>query len=151
MMKTLLVGVWACLITLVASYEASSVMRARANRPAQASASASESRKSKEINVPIIRDGQVKGYVVAQFSYVVDLVVAKTLPVPPEAIFVDETFRYIYDDEKIDFTHLDKLELNKLTSTLMQKVNARMKADVITDIGVIECTYLLNAEAKPKT
>jgi hypothetical protein len=150
MIKTLFVGVWACLITLAASYEASSLMRARANRPAVAAASASEPRKSKEINVPIIRDGAVKGYVVAQFSYVVDLTVAKNLPVPPEAIFVDETFRYIYDDEKIDFVHLDKLELNKLTTTLMQKVNARMKADVITDIGVIECTYLLNSEAKPK-
>ena len=150
MIKTLFVGVWGCLIALAASYETSSVMRARANRPAQIAATASEPRKSKEINVPIIRDGMVKGYVVAQFSYVVDLAVLKTLPVPPEAILIDESFRYIYDDEKIDFVHLDKLELNKLTTTLMQKVNARMKADVITDIGVIECTYLLNSEAKPK-
>jgi hypothetical protein len=149
MIKTLLVGVWACLIALAANYEASSLMLASANRPAHAAAaSAQESRKSKEINVPIIRAGAVEGYVVAQFSYVVDLAVVKTLPVPPEAIFVDEAFRYIYNDEKIDFTHMDKLELNKLTSTLMQKVNARMKADVITDVGVIECAYLLNAEAK---
>ena len=150
MMKTLFVGVWACLIALAASYETSSVMRARANRPAQSAVIASEPRKSKEINVPIIRDGMVKGYVVAQFSYVVDLTVLKTLPVPPEAILIDESFRYIYDDEKIDFTHLDKIGLSKLTSILMQKVNERMKADVITDIGVIECTYLLNSEAKPK-
>ena len=148
MIKTLLVGVWACLIALAANYEASSLMLAHANRPPQPASSAFEPRKSKEINVPIIRAGAVEGYVVAQFSYVVDLAVLKTLPVPPEAIFVDETFRYIYDDEKIDFTHMDKLELNKLTSTLMQKVNARMKADVITDVGVIECAYLLNAEAK---
>ncbi len=148
MMKTLFIGVWGCLIALAASYETSSVMRARANRPVQIVVAASEPRKSKEINVPIIRDGMVKGYVVAQFSYVVDLAVLKTLPVPPEAIFVDETFRYIYDDEKIDFTHMDKLELSKLTSTLMQKVNARMKADVITDVGVIECSFLLNTEAK---
>ena len=98
--------------------------------------------------MPIIRAGAVEGYVVAQFSYIVDLAVLKTLPAPPEAIFVDEAFRYIYNDEEIDFTHMDKLELSKLTSTLMQKVNARMKADVITDVGVIECAYLLNAEAK---
>jgi hypothetical protein len=148
MIKTLLVGVWACLIALAANYEASSLMLAHANRPPQSASSAFEPRKSKEINVPIIRAGAVEGYVVAQFSYVVDLAVVKTLPVPPEAIFVDEAFRYIYNDEKIDFTHMDKLELNKLTSTLMQKVNARMKADVITDVGVIECAYLLNAEAK---
>jgi hypothetical protein len=150
MIKTLFVGVWACLITLAASYETSNFLRARANQPAQPAVSASEPRKSKEINVPIIRDGAVKGYVVAQFSYVVDAAVAKTLPVPPEAIFVDEAFRYIYDDETLNFTHIDRIELKKLTSALMEKVNARMKAAVIIDIGVIECTYLLNSEAKPK-
>jgi hypothetical protein len=148
--KTLFVGVWACLVTLAASYETTSLIRDRANRPAQLSASAFESRKSREINVPIIRDGVVRGYVVAQFSYVVDLAVAKTLPTPPEAYFVDETFRYIYDDESLNFQHLDKIGLEKLTSTLMQKVNARLKAQVISDVGVVECSYLLNTEAKAK-
>jgi hypothetical protein len=148
--KTLFVGIWACLVTLAASYEAASLMQARANRPVVVVAGPSEPRRSKEINVPVIRDGVVKGYVVVQLSYVVDLVVARTLPVPPEAIFADETFRFIYDDERIDFTHLDKIQLSKLTSNIMKNVNARMKADVITDVGVIECTFLLNAEAKPK-
>ena len=41
----------------------------------------SETRKTKEINMPIIRDGAVKGYVVTQLSYVVDVAVAKKLPV----------------------------------------------------------------------
>ena len=150
MIKTLFIGVWACLITLAASYETSNWMRARASRPTEAPAASSEARKSKEINVPVIRDGAVKGYVVVQFNYVVDTVVAKTLPIPPEAIFVDEAFHYIYDDDKIDFAHLDKLQLGKLTSTVMRKVNARMKAEVIIDVGVIECTFLLNSEAKQK-
>ena len=30
------------------------------------------------------------------------------------------------------------------------RVNTRMKANVITDMGVLECNFLLNAEAKPK-
>ena len=150
MIKTLFVGVWACLVTLAASYETTSLIRDRANRPAQLSASAFESRKSREINVPIIRDGVVRGYVVAQFSYVVDLAVAKTLPIPPEAVFVDEAFRYIYDDDQIDFPHLEKIQLSKLAATLMQKVNDRMRAQVITDVGVVECSYLLNTEAKAK-
>jgi hypothetical protein len=150
MIKTLFVGVWACLITLAASYEATIYLQARANHPASAAAAPSEARKSKEINVPIIRDGAVKGYVVAQFSYVVDLAVEKTLPVPPESYFVDEAFRYIYSDEKIDFSHLDKLELGKLTQTLRQRVNARVNAEVLTDVGIVECTYLLNSEAKSK-
>jgi hypothetical protein len=150
MIKTLFIGVWACLITLAASYETTGLMRARAARPTLAALGAVETRKSKEMNVPIIRDGMVKGYVVAQFSYVVDLAVADTLPIPPDAVFVDEAFRYIYDDDKIDFPHLEKIELGKLAATVMQKVNERMKARVIADVGVIECTYLLNTEAKSK-
>jgi hypothetical protein len=150
MIKTLFIGVWACLITLAASYETTSLMRARAARPTLAALGAVETRKSKEMNVPIIRDGMVKGYVVAQFSYVVDLAVANTLPIPPDAVFVDEAFRYIYDDDKVDFPHLEKIELGKLAATVMQKVNERMKARVIADVGVVECTYLLNTEAKSK-
>lgn len=150
MIKTLFIGVWACLITLAASYATTQYLHSRADRPAPAEAAASETRKTKEINIPIIRDGGVKGYVVTQLSYIVDVAVAKKLPVEPDAFVVDEAFRYIFDDDKIDFAHLDKLELDKMTRALTLRVNNRMKADVITDMGVLECNFLLNAEAKPK-
>ncbi len=75
----------------------------------------------------------------------------RRLPVPPDAFVIDEAFRYIFDDEKIDFAHLDKIEVDKLTRILTFKVNTRMKAQVITDMGVQECNFLLNAEAKAET
>lgn len=150
MMKSLFIGIWACLVALGVGHTADAWLRARANKPAQAVASASEARKSKEINIPIIRDGVVKGYVVAQFSYVVDLGVAQKIGFPPDAFVVDEAFQYIYDDEKIDFAHLDRIELDKMTQALILKVNARLRANVITEMGVLECNFLLNAEAKSK-
>lgn len=150
MIKTLFVGVWACLVALAASQGAAYWMRERASKPVVAEAAASETRKTKEINVPVIRDGAVKGYVVAQFSYVVDLAVAKTLPVPPDPFVVDEAFQYIYDDEKIDFAHLERLELDKMTQAVTQKVNTRVRSNVITEMGVLECNFLLNSEAKSK-
>jgi hypothetical protein len=125
-------------------------MRARANRPSPAEIAAYETRKTKEINVPIIRDGAVKGYVVIQLSYVVDLAVAKTLPVAPDPFVVDEAFQYIYGDDKIDFSQLDRLELDKMTQALIGRVNARVRANVITEMGVLECNFLVNNEAKPK-
>jgi len=59
---------------------------------------------------------------------------------------IDETFQYIYGDEKIDFAHLDKLDLGKMTEQLIQRVNTRLRANVITDMGVIECNFLVNSE-----
>jgi hypothetical protein len=150
MMKSIVIGVWACLITLAASYETSSMRIARANHPVDAAVSASEARKTKEINVPIVRQGAVKGYVVVQFTYVVNLGVAKATSIPPDAFVVDEAFRYLYDDESIDFSHLEKLDLGKMTRTLVQKVNARMKAEILTDIAVQECTFVASAEAKTR-
>jgi hypothetical protein len=148
--KTLFIGVWACLVALAASQGASHWLRGQASKTVVAEAAASETRKTKEINIPIIRDGAVKGYVVTQLSYVVDLAVAKTLPVSPDPFVVDETFQYIYGDDRIDFAHLDRLELDKMTSALIVKINARVRANVITEMGVIECNFLLNSEARGK-
>ena len=151
MIKTLFVAVWACLITLAASYGVNVYLQKRADNPAPAVAVVAESRKTKEINIPIVRDGGVKGYVVMELSYVVDVGVAQKLPVQPDPFVIDEAFKYIYDDDKIDFAHLDKLELEKMTRILVVRLNQRLKAEVITEMGVLECNFLLNAETKPKT
>ena len=150
MIKSLFIAVWACIVMIGASYGLTNYMKSRANAPSPVETTASETRKTKEINVPIIRDGGVKGYVVVQLNYVVDLEAAKSLPAPPEAFVIDETFQYIYGDEKIDFAHLDKLDLGKMIRAVTLRVNQRVKNDVITDMGVVECNFMLNAEAKPK-
>jgi hypothetical protein len=147
MIKTLFVAIWACLILIGASFGASYIVKLKAGADkAKPEAAAFETRKSREVSVPIIRDGGVKGYVVVQLNYVVDLEAAKSLPAPPEAFVVDETFQFVYGDEKIDFSHLDKLDLGKMTETLIQRVNTRLRSNVITDMGIIECNFLVNSE-----
>jgi len=148
MIKTALIAIWACAVMFGASFEVGAFLKSRSLAAPVADAAASETRKTKEINVPIIRDGGVKGFVVMQLSYVVDLVEAKKLPVQPDPFVIDEAFRYIFDDDKIDFTHLDKIELDKMLRALTFRVNTRTKSQVITDMGVLECNFLLNAEAK---
>ena len=152
MIKTLFVAIWCCLVMVGASYAARYVMNMKqAKQAAKLEAAGFETRKSRELNVPIIRDGAVKGYVVVQLNYVVDLEAAKKLPAPPEAFVIDETFQYIYGDDKIDFAHLDKLDLGKMTETLIQRVNTRLRGNVITDMGVVECNFLVNSEGTAKS
>lgn len=153
MIKTLFVAVWTTAVLTGASFGASYVMKMQANKPAvKAESQAFETRKSRELNVPIIRDGGVKGYVVVQLNYVVDLAVAKTLRAPPEAFVVDETFQYIYGDDRIDFRHLDHVDIGAMTDALIQRVNTRLRANVITDMGVAEFYFLVNSDGpKGKT
>ena len=153
MIKTLLVAVWCCAALLGANFGATFVMKMQARKEATPETVAFETRKSRELSIPIIRDGGVKGYVVVQLNYVVDLEAAKKLPAPPEAFVIDETFQLIYGDEKIDFSHLDRLDLGRMTETLIQRVNTRLRTNVITDMGVVSMNFLVNSDGtspKPK-
>jgi hypothetical protein len=153
MIKTLFVAVWTAAVLTGSSFGAAYVMKMQAAKPAEkADAAAFETRKTRELNVPIIRDGGVKGYVVVQLNYVVDLAVAKTLQTAPEPFVIDETFQYIYGDDKIDFRHLDHVDIGAMTEALIQRVNTRMRANVITDMGVAEFYFLVNSDGtKGKT
>ena len=146
MIKMILVAIWCSAMVAAGGFGAEYVMKMKAAKENAKPEIALETRKTRELNVPIIRDGAVKGYVVVQLNYVVDLEAAKKLPAAPDPFVIDETFQYIYGDEKIDFAHLDKLDLGKMTEQLIQRVNTRLRANVITDMGVIECNFLVNSE-----
>jgi hypothetical protein len=149
MTKIILVGFWACLTTLAAGYATNYVREVIARQPVVVAATpARESRKTKEIDIPKIRDGVVKGYIVVQLSFVVDDSAEKKTPLPADPFVVDETFRYIYDDPTIDFDHLDAFDLNKMTKAVMKNVNARVNAPVVVDMGIQEFTFLSSAQAK---
>ncbi len=153
MIKTLFVAIWSATVLMGASFGASYVMKMEGSKAvAKTEDQAFETRKSRELNVPIIRDGSVKGYVAVQLNYVVDLAAAKKLPAPPEPFVVDETFQYIYGDDKIDFRHLDRVDIGAMMEALMQRVNTRLRANVITDMGVAEFYFLVNSDGpKNKT
>ena len=146
MIKMILVAIWCSAMVAAGGFGAEYVMKMKAAKENAKPEIALETRKTRELNVPIIRDGAVKGYVVVQLNYVVDVEAAKKLPAAPDPFVIDETFQYIYGDEKIDFAHLDKLDLGKMTESLIQRVNTRLRANVITDMGVIECNFLVNSE-----
>ena len=148
MIRIIMIGFWACLTTLAAGY-ATTHFRAVAAHPAvTAPATPRELKKTKEFNVPKIRDGAVKGYIVAQLSFVVDNAAAAKAALPPDAFIVDEAFRYVYDDTSIDFDHLEAFDLNKMTKSLITGVNARLGGPVVTDIGIQEFTFLTVTQAK---
>ena len=146
MIKMIVAAIWCSAMVAAGGFGADYVMKMKAAKENAKPEIALETRKTRELNVPIIRDGAVKGYVVVQLNYVVDVEAAKKLPAAPDPFVIDEMFQYIYGDEKIDFAHLDRLDLSKMTEALIQRVNTRLRANVITDMGVIECNFLVNSE-----
>ena len=73
----------------------------------------------------------IKGYAVMLLSYTVDSSALKTAAMAPDSILVDEAFRYVYNDDTIDFDHLDRFDFVKMSKALVAATNARVKSDVV--------------------
>jgi hypothetical protein len=136
MIKLIASCVWICLLTSAAAYAAIFVngIHAAAPPPKEQSSPAMEYKKLPAISIPMIADGAVQGYVVAELGYTYDQ--NAKAPVPPDAYLLDETFRKVYSDTTIDFRHLEKYDVNGMTRDLARRVNQRLHAAVVKDVLV---------------
>ena len=149
MAKLVLIGFWACLTTLASSYAATHWKAAQVKAAMAEQATKSiEYKKTKEFTIPKISNGEIQGYIVAQLSYAEDEELAKHVAAPPEAFLVDEAFRYIYNDDSVDFGNLKKYDLQKLTTALKQSVNARLNASLVKDVLIQEFNYMSRSDVK---
>lgn len=106
-----------------------------------------EYRKTRVINVPVIADGALLGYVIAQFLYGVDIKLAEKLNVNVEAFVLDDAFRSLYGDLKLDFRHLDKYDISGLTLKIRDRMNERFGAGMIKEILVQDFAYMPKDQA----
>jgi hypothetical protein len=157
MIKFVLMGVWLCAITLGAAY---GVMYWRAEQAAEDREFAAREAKSREgteqvrtkmISVPLVVDGVVRGYVLAQFTFTLNSYLAKSLPVKPDLYLVDEAFRLLYSGEAVDFKTLKKTEVGALAEKLKQNVNKRFGTDIVQDVFVQELNYLPKEQSRGGT
>ncbi len=154
MVKFLVTGVWLCAITLGAAY---GVMSWRAQQAAEQQELAEKEAKAKAdteqvrtkmISVPLVVDGVVRGYVLAQFTFTLNSRLARSLPVKPDVFLVDEAFRLLYSGEAVDFKTLRKTEVGTLAEKLKEKVNKRFGADLVQEVFVQELNYLPKEQSR---
>jgi hypothetical protein len=129
-----LIGVWTCAVTLASTYGAAYWKSHRAAAPAQeAHAEKLEVKKVKPITVPIISEGMLKGYISAEFAYVVDATNKTHGAVDADSYVMDEAFRRIYADNSLDFRHIEKYDLNAFTKELTRRLNDRLGGPIVRE------------------
>jgi hypothetical protein len=148
MVKVIVSAVWTCIITLISSYTAASWKAHGTSDDGKDGLTGLNYQKTEPINVPIIIDGGVKGYVVAQFVYTADAKTLNKLSVPPDAFISDAAFRAIYEDDKIDVDHIERYDLAALTTKLKETANSRFGVALLQDVLVQQFTYVSKEEVR---
>jgi hypothetical protein len=144
MIKPILLGLWLCGVTLGSAYGVIAWQKQqRTAAVAEATqASVLQQVQTKVINVPIISDGAVQGYVLAQFAFTIEANKLKELSTKPDLILVDEAFKLIYAGEAVDFRHLRRADVDALSKMLLTNVNKRLGQDLVHDVLVQQLNYL---------
>jgi len=148
MVKLLILAVWASALTALSSYAASEWRLSHVAGAHEAAPDRTyEYRKTRVINVPVIADGALLGYVIMQFLYAIDAKQAEKLDVNPEAFILDYAFRTIYGDPSLDFRHLDKYDITGLTGQIRTVVNEKLGPKLIKEVLVQDFAYMPKDQA----
>lgn len=148
MIKLLGTGLWASVVTLGAVF---GVLEWQKNTSADGVAEAEvrlEEFRTKAINVPIIGDGSLQGYMVAQFVFTVDTLAMHKLAINPEIYVLDEAFKTIYAGDQINFENMKKQDLPVLAKALAENVNKRLGVPMVHDVLIDQLSYIPSSEMR---
>jgi flagellar basal body-associated protein FliL len=147
--KTLLIGLWVCGVALGSSYFFVQMNNSSAAHvPAEAEAEVIEFIKTDMVSVPVIRQGKVQGYLVAQLSFAVNKTATKKLAFEPTPYLVDVAYRALYENSAIDFAQLQPQDLTLLAKKIAEGANAKLGGEVVKDVLMNEINYVPRDEVR---
>ncbi|MBZ6079332.1 hypothetical protein [Microvirga puerhi] len=148
MARILVTGFWICAITLLSSYGAVYWGTGLKNVKKDEYLEGLEYKKVRAINIPMIAEGAVQGYVIANLVFTADAKTLRTISVPVDTFVIDETFRQVYSDDKLDFRRLSRYDIPNLLANIKRRVNERMGADIIKDILVENFNFVNKSDIR---
>ncbi|WP_417669134.1 hypothetical protein [Roseibium sp.] len=143
MIKLMALGLWMPLATLASGYATVHFLNeaSLSGATAEANIGGLDYETVRPVNVPILADGALQGYVVAKLVFTADADALRSLAVPPHPFVVDEAFRRLYADEQLDFKNLERYDLDALVAYLKTAANERIGKEIVHEVLVEEFNY----------
>ncbi|MET3414830.1 hypothetical protein [Methylobacterium sp. 1030] len=148
MTRIVVTGLWICVITVLSSYAAVSWMP---NIRASGSEDYLEGlayQKLPPLQIPVIAEGAVQGYVLATIVFTADSLSMKSMPVAPDSFVRDETFQQIYNDKGLNFKNLKKYDITGRLDQIRQAVNRRIGAEIVRDVMIENFNFISKNDLK---
>ncbi|SDA11464.1 hypothetical protein SAMN02799622_00606 [Methylobacterium sp. UNC378MF] len=148
MTRIVITGLWICAITVLSSYAVSVWMPALPKPKAEEYLDTLTYQKLRPLNIPIIADGSVQGYIIATIVFTADSRLIKGMGVTPAPFVMDESFRQIYTDSELDFRKIKKYDINKRLDEIKRRVNERLGSEVVRDVMVENFNFVTKKDIR---
>jgi hypothetical protein len=149
MIRLIAVGIWICLVTALSSY-AATLWHAQSTSEGEGAHTFSglQTLQTGTISVPVVANGSVQGYVLAQFTFTIKADALKKLSVKPDVFIADAAFRSIYSGEAAALRGAKKQDLQALTSAIKTRVNDRFGEAFVEDVLIEKLNFLPKDEVR---
>ncbi len=143
MLKLVLTGIWVALVTAAAAYFSAGFM---AQAPGDATAEKDkpelEQVQTEMTSVPMLRGGEVLGYVIVQLNFAVDKAKLEELHVEPGPYLTDAAFRAVFLNPEADFARLRSSDIDALTASIKTEANKRLGGEVVHDVLLQQLNFV---------
>ncbi|MCA3575473.1 MAG: hypothetical protein IOC86_16260 [Aestuariivirga sp.] len=143
MLKLAAIGAWVILVTAGATY--GSVYLATSSTTTEAGEEPDlgvEELKSEMTSIPVMRDGEVIGYLILQLSFAADRRLLAERKLDPLPFMMDAAFRVGLGATDIDFRRLRRTDLDALTTAIAAEANARIGADLVRHVLLQQLNFV---------
>lgn len=144
MLKLVLVGVWVAMVTAASVYVSAGFLNATATEGDEVAAEdlGVEELKTEMTSVPMIRGGEILGYVVIQLSFAADRAKLQALKLEPQPFLVDAAFRTVFASPQVDFRRIRSGDLDLLTKEIARQANSRLGEDLVRSVLIQQLNYV---------
>jgi hypothetical protein len=93
-------------------------------------------------SVPMIRNGEIIGYLIIQLSFQADRAILEEKKLEPMPYLNDAAFRVIFAHTDIDFRRLREADLNALTDAIATEANARIGGKLVRHVLIQQLNFV---------
>ncbi|MBU2583329.1 MAG: flagellar basal body-associated FliL family protein [Alphaproteobacteria bacterium] len=145
MIQQIVLGVWVCLATLGGIYGADILFSATGADAKTVHVGGLAYTTIESITVPVLREGSVEGYVVAQFVYGIRDTGDKHIAERVGPHVVDSVFRVLYGQAE---QNVRRPDLDAVKKEVRERVNASLGEQVVEEILIDKLNYISSEQVR---
>jgi len=142
MLRLVAIGLWVILVTSGATITSAYLAGNSSGRADPKKDTGLEDMSTDMMSVPVIRGGEVVGYLIMQLSFAVDRSGLEGRKVEPMPFMQDAAFRTIFSNSDVDFRRLRSGDLDRLTDAIAKEANVRLGADLVRHVLLQQVNYV---------
>lgn len=142
MLRLALIGVWLIVVTAGATLASIYMGNFEAGETSETDNHGIETLTSELASIPIIRGGDVTGYLVLQLSFGADKAAVEGQELDPLPFIKDAAFRVIFTSVDIDFRRLKKDDFDLLSQRIGDEANRRLGSALVRHVLFQQLNYV---------